>query len=110
MSAAPKKERKKTGKPTDFQGAQLEFLEAFMLTYIEASQNSMTRAIWDKFFLQYWAVFPWRLPLGQDPDPDNPNNYAAKPVDEAEEDAKSKLIEKMEDVGCVLVICDKILS
>ncbi|KAJ7818287.1 hypothetical protein B0H14DRAFT_2601325 [Mycena olivaceomarginata] len=68
-----------------------------MLTYIEASQNSMTCAIWDKFFLRYWAVFPWRLPLGQDPDPDDPTNYAAKPVDEAEVDAKSKLIEKMED-------------
>ncbi|KAJ7743981.1 hypothetical protein B0H14DRAFT_3514773 [Mycena olivaceomarginata] len=68
-----------------------------MPTYIEASQKSTTRAIWDKFFLRYWATFPWRLPLGQDPDPDNPTNYAAKPVDEAEEDAKSKLIEKMED-------------
>jgi hypothetical protein len=81
-----------------------------MPTYIEASQKSTTRAIWDKFFLRYWAAFPWRLPLEQDPDPDDPTNYAAKPVDEAEEDAKSKLIEKMEDVGCVLVICDKILT
>ncbi|KAK6968966.1 hypothetical protein R3P38DRAFT_3337357 [Favolaschia claudopus] len=85
-------QKKKTGKPSDFQGKRLEFLLQFHPTYLDASQRGKTRGIWDEFFKRYWRTFPWRLPLSQDPDESDPTDYALAPQDTQEVDAQSKTI------------------
>jgi hypothetical protein len=68
-------------------------------TYLNASKTHTTHKIWDPFFKDYWAKFPWRLPLDQDPDPEDATDYARKPVGEAEETTKQRLIEETETVS-----------
>ncbi|KAF7375728.1 hypothetical protein MSAN_00462300 [Mycena sanguinolenta] len=88
--------KKKPGKPSDIQGKRAEFLLAFYPTYADASKRSKTRGIWDDFFADYWAAFPWRLPLSQDPDENDPVDYARAPANEEEEAWKNKVISKTE--------------
>jgi hypothetical protein len=99
--SAPVQPRKKTGKPTDFTGMRLKFLEEQLTVYTNASKKSKTREIWTKMFLQYWSTFPWRLPFKQDPDPSDPTDYALAPTDAAEEKEKAKVMETMEAVSRV---------
>ncbi|KAJ7201971.1 hypothetical protein B0H12DRAFT_1244105 [Mycena haematopus] len=88
--------KKKTGKPSDFQGKRAEFLQDFYPTYADASKRNKTRGIWRDFFITYWARFPWRLPLTQDPDPDDPTDYALPPQNEDEEALKAKIMPQIE--------------
>ncbi|KAK6996614.1 hypothetical protein R3P38DRAFT_3221658 [Favolaschia claudopus] len=85
-------QKKKTGKPSDFQGKRLEFLLEFHPIYADASQRGKTRGIWTDFFVRYWAQFPWRLPLNKDPDPADPTDYALAPQNTAEEEEKKATI------------------
>ncbi|KAJ7796847.1 hypothetical protein B0H14DRAFT_3494349 [Mycena olivaceomarginata] len=78
--------KKKPGKPSDFQGERAKLLQEFYPTYADASKRGKTRLIWVSFFKKYWEMFPWRLPLTQDPDPNNPTDYALKPQNPEEED------------------------
>ena len=92
--------KKKPGKPSDFQGKRAEFLLAFYATaYADASKRGKKRGIWDAFFKSYWAAFPWRLPLTQDPDPEDPVDYARAPANADEESQKNKIIAETEKVS-----------
>ncbi|KAK7050123.1 hypothetical protein R3P38DRAFT_3173183 [Favolaschia claudopus] len=88
--------KKKTGKPSDFQGKRLEFLLAFHPTYADASLRGKTRGIWADFFAKYWSNFPWRLPLSQDPDESDPTDYAMLPQDAAEKELHKTTITTVE--------------
>ncbi|KAF7342708.1 hypothetical protein MSAN_02028700 [Mycena sanguinolenta] len=88
--------KKKPGKPSDFQGKRAEFLSAFYPKYADASRRIKTRGIWDNFFLSYWAAFPWRLPLSQDPDPEDSTDYTREPATPEEENQKNKIIAETE--------------
>lgn len=68
---------KKRGQPSDFMGAQLEFLTDHVADYLAASRikgkDAKTDglvAFWPRLFAKYWRCFPWNLPFDQDPDPD----------------------------------------
>jgi hypothetical protein len=95
----PGSNKKKPGKPSDFQGERAKFLEEFYPTYADASKRGKTRNIWKNFFISYWQKFPWRLPLTQDPDPNNATDYALRPQNEEELDGKAKLVPEMETVS-----------
>ncbi|KAK7053872.1 hypothetical protein R3P38DRAFT_3305269 [Favolaschia claudopus] len=90
------KTKKKPGKPSDFQGKHLEFLLTFYPTYADASQRGKTRGIWTEFFKSYWAAFPWRLPLTQDPNANDPTDYALKPQNPDEEALQTTTISSTE--------------
>ncbi|KAJ7755033.1 hypothetical protein DFH07DRAFT_959600 [Mycena maculata] len=87
---------KKRGNTCDFHGQRAEYLTAFYPTYSDTSKRGKTREIWTKFFLGYWAKFPWRLPLNQDPDPLDTTDYSALPRDVEEEMSKERTIAAME--------------
>jgi hypothetical protein len=91
--------KKKPGKPSDFVGKRAEFLNTFYPTYEDASNRGATRPIWKKFFRSYWAEFPWRLPLTQDPDPNDPADYALDPQNTEETAEKAKVMPKIEKVN-----------
>lgn len=97
------KEKKKTGKPSDFQGQREELLQEWVLTYSNASKLGKTRGIWKSLFRAYWDKFPWRLPLRQDPDPNDPTDYALKPQTTEEEAEYAKLVPEIETVRRLLI-------
>ncbi|KAJ7302567.1 hypothetical protein DFH08DRAFT_826453 [Mycena albidolilacea] len=88
----------KTGKLSDFQGQQEEVLQGWVLTYSNASKLGKTRGVWKPLFHAYWDKFPWQLPLKQDPDANDPNDYALKPQTTEEEAKYAKLIPEIEAV------------
>ncbi|KAJ6631805.1 hypothetical protein B0H10DRAFT_2206221 [Mycena sp. CBHHK59/15] len=61
--------QKKRGSPSDFQGKRLEFMTSQLDRYIAASKakKKKTSEFWCSFFAHYWRLFPWRLPIGEDP-------------------------------------------
>ncbi|KAJ7019261.1 hypothetical protein C8F04DRAFT_1276504 [Mycena alexandri] len=93
--------RKKRGTPSDFQGARMEFLKANLDAYAEHSKKkTLITEFWPQLFHSYWRLFPWRLPLTEEPAPGcaaDPNaaEAAFKAVDlnltEAEQAEKSKV-------------------
>jgi hypothetical protein len=91
--------KKKTGKPSPIQGKRAEFLGNFYSTYTDASKGGKTRPNWSEFFKSYWAAFPWRLPLTQDPDASDPTDYERDAENEEEEAQKTKTIAETEDVS-----------
>ncbi|KAJ7734859.1 hypothetical protein B0H16DRAFT_1731617 [Mycena metata] len=92
---------KKRGSPSDFQGAQMEFLRSNLDAYAEHSKKkTLIRDFWPSLFHDYWRLFPWRLPLTEDPPagcPPEPNasEAAFKALDlnltEAQQAEKSKI-------------------
>jgi hypothetical protein len=97
-----KEPAKKRGKRTDWVGQRLEFMEDFYPTYSDASKRGKTREIWTKAFVRYWADFPWRLPLTQDPNPDDPTDYGLAPQTPEEEAERKKVIITIEAVSRVI--------
>jgi hypothetical protein len=95
--------KKKPSKPSDFQGERAKLLQEFYPTYTDASKHGKTRLIWVSFFKKYWEMFPWRLPLTQDPDRNNPTDYALKPQNPEEEDQKANTLREIE--GASLLHC-----
>src|SRR4051812_42845064 len=93
------KAKKKTGKPSNFQGQREELLHEWVPTYSNASKLGKTRGIWNPLFRAYWDKFPWRLPLQQDPDPNDPTDYALKPQTAEEEAQYAKLVPEVEMVS-----------
>jgi hypothetical protein len=90
---------KPKGPASSFQGERAKFLQAFYPTYADASKKGKTRGIWATFFVEYWAKFPWRLPLKQDPDPDDPTDYSRKPETLEEITAHTTVIAATENVS-----------
>ncbi|KAJ7841070.1 hypothetical protein B0H14DRAFT_2587087 [Mycena olivaceomarginata] len=84
-------QKKREEKRTDWVGQRLEFMEDFYPTYSDASKRGKMRDIWTKAFVRYWADFPWRLPLTQDPNPDDPTDYGLAPQTPEEEAERKKV-------------------
>jgi hypothetical protein len=99
-----KEPAKKRGKRTEWVGKQWEFVQEFYPTYSKASKHGKTRDIWTKAFVRYWAAFPWRLPLKQDPDPEDPT-YALTLQTPEEEAERKKIITVTEAVSRVVLRC-----
>ncbi|KAJ7350845.1 hypothetical protein DFH08DRAFT_958464 [Mycena albidolilacea] len=76
-------------------------MEDFYPTYSDTSKHGKTREIWTKAFVRYWADFPWRLPLTQDPNPDDPTDYGLAPQTPEEEAEHKKVIITIEAVSRV---------
>lgn len=87
---APKRKR---GQASNFKGARFEFLTSKIPEYIAASQKKSGKeakteglaAFWPQLFAEYWALFPWNLPLDQDPNPSAAPAPEPQTVEEAEE-------------------------
>ncbi|KAJ7788951.1 hypothetical protein B0H14DRAFT_3503581 [Mycena olivaceomarginata] len=67
--------QKKHGQPSDFAGQRLAFLTSKNSEYVAASKKGTKsakmeglHAFWPKVFDEYWARFPWDLPLTVEPD------------------------------------------
>ncbi|KAJ7206094.1 hypothetical protein GGX14DRAFT_568555 [Mycena pura] len=101
--------QKKRGQPSDFAGQRLAFLTSKIAEYVVASKKKGTklakteglRAFWPKLFDEYWARFPWDLPLTVEPDGATLDANAAPPEttaddalheDTPESDPKSKVM------------------
>jgi hypothetical protein len=98
MSTKP---REKPGKRSDIQGARQEFLSDFYPTYAKASERGTTREIWDDLFKRYWKAFLWRLPLTQEPDPEDSTDYGRAPQTPEEVKEREQLMPMIEAVGGV---------
>ncbi|KAJ6489835.1 hypothetical protein C8R45DRAFT_1096821 [Mycena sanguinolenta] len=57
----------KRGQPSDFKGARHEFLMYHLPGYTDASKRNDTRNFWPALFHEYWRLYPWRLPLNEEP-------------------------------------------
>lgn len=91
---------KKHGKPSDFQGRRHEYLNAAIPEYISASKSNRTGEFWNDTFAGYWAAFPWRLPLAQDPEDDEDlTGYSRPPENEDEVATKKKVLAEIERVS-----------
>ncbi|KAJ7802747.1 hypothetical protein B0H14DRAFT_2614043 [Mycena olivaceomarginata] len=72
--------QKKRGQPSDFKEPRLDFLTSKIPVYIEASKKKYGKEakteglapFWTNLFKEYWKLFPWDLPLDQDPVPNAP--------------------------------------
>ncbi|KAJ7896173.1 hypothetical protein B0H13DRAFT_2338502 [Mycena leptocephala] len=64
--------------PFRFEGACRQFLESRVSAFVK-DPLSNRREFWRQIFVEYWAEFPWRLPIGMDPhgemNTDEPNNH-----------------------------------
>jgi hypothetical protein len=92
---------KKRGPRSDFQGKHADFLLKFYPKYVNASKRGKTRTIWTDCFRDYWTAFPWRLPLKQDPNPDDPTDYSRMPETLTEQTEKENTIRTIEAVSGV---------
>jgi hypothetical protein len=82
-------------------------MEFYHNTYASSSARGKTREIWTVFFKSYWKTFPWRLPFKQDPDAEDPTNYALPPATPEEVKAREVLIPAMEAVSRVSSFCTR---
>jgi hypothetical protein len=85
----PKREPKKRGSASDFQGSRHEFLTSKILEYIAAGKKKGKEAkteglgvFWAELFNEYFRLYPWDLPLDQEPEP---NAVPVPPPQTAEE-------------------------
>ncbi|KAJ7840330.1 hypothetical protein B0H14DRAFT_2587555 [Mycena olivaceomarginata] len=76
----PKREPKKRGQASDFQGSREVFLSS-KKKGLEAKTDGL-RVFWSNLFDEYFKVYPWDLPLDQEPDP---NAIPVRLPDTAEE-------------------------
>lgn len=104
MAPTEKTEPKKRGKPCDFQGARLALLVSFLPKYASLSKARKASELWGLVFPAYWAAFPWRLPLTQEPDEDDPMDYGRDPEDDEEKEKKAEVLAEIEKVGELLVV------
>jgi hypothetical protein len=96
--------RKKPGKPSAFQGERAKFLQEYYPIYADTSKHGKVRNIWDAVFLKYWGLFPWQLPLTQDPNPDDLTDYALRLESPEEAALKVKIVHDTEGVSRVIFL------
>ncbi|KAJ7441778.1 hypothetical protein B0H11DRAFT_2251837 [Mycena galericulata] len=53
--------------PFRFQGARLKFLKQYVADFLALAAGPVQKLWFDNFIPLYWAEFPWRLPIDQDP-------------------------------------------
>ncbi|KAJ7823357.1 hypothetical protein B0H13DRAFT_1919662 [Mycena leptocephala] len=63
--------KNKPGNKGDFHGQRDVFLRANMDNYLAASKKGKTRNFWPELFKNYLEKFHWRLPLDQEPSPND---------------------------------------
>ncbi|KAJ7727089.1 hypothetical protein B0H16DRAFT_1735355 [Mycena metata] len=81
---------KKRGNTTDLSAGRLKFLQTRLPQYVEASKKnkskserrkSGTNVFWPTLFHDYWQEFPWKLPIGEDPEPRDKDAVEEVPAD-----------------------------
>ncbi|KAJ7022891.1 hypothetical protein C8F04DRAFT_1272085 [Mycena alexandri] len=68
---AQKAPKKKPGNKGDFRGMREDFLTCQLPEYFKKSKQGKVREFWGPLLQTYWQLFPWRLELDQDPDPED---------------------------------------
>ncbi|KAJ7720539.1 hypothetical protein B0H16DRAFT_1474371 [Mycena metata] len=64
----PQNKKKTTREPTfRFQGERVVFLHQRLELFYDAVARNDLPNFWRNVFAQYWQLFPWRLPIDQDP-------------------------------------------
>ncbi|KAJ7441814.1 hypothetical protein B0H11DRAFT_2251877 [Mycena galericulata] len=81
---------KKRGKQSDIQGKHDTYLQPFIAKYVTVAKAHKS-LFWKEFFPDYWAAFPWRLPLDQDPAEDDKTDYARPPANDEGVDTEKKI-------------------
>ncbi|KAJ7430403.1 hypothetical protein FB451DRAFT_1199098 [Mycena latifolia] len=64
---APARPKKKTTHQFSFQGQRAEFLSSRLNTFFASLDKSRLRQFWPVLFDEYWKLFPWRLPVDEEP-------------------------------------------
>ncbi|KAK7064878.1 hypothetical protein R3P38DRAFT_2757470 [Favolaschia claudopus] len=83
-------EPKKRGNPGDFHGARRAFLFSRLDDYCKQSAEKTTRTWWADLWKEYWALFPWEIPISQEPPADLTGYGKLDSVLTAEEIAQKK--------------------
>jgi hypothetical protein len=90
--------KNKPGNKGDFHGQRDVFLRANMDDYLAASKKGKTRNFWPELFKNYLEKFHWRLPLDQEPSPDDnfppDSGLSAHDIQE-----KTKVLTELKRVG-----------
>ncbi|KAK6964698.1 hypothetical protein R3P38DRAFT_3247816 [Favolaschia claudopus] len=60
----------KRGNPGDFRGSRLEFLRSKVPEFCKHSDARTTRDFWKTLWAEYWALYPWEVPINQEPPDD----------------------------------------
>jgi hypothetical protein len=96
--------KNKPGNKGDFHGQHDEFLRGRMDDHLEASKKGKTRNFWPKLFKDYLEKFHWRLPLHQEPSPDDAfssdSNLTTQELDE-----KTKVVTELKRVSTNVLFC-----
>ncbi|KAJ6450444.1 hypothetical protein C8R47DRAFT_1230259 [Mycena vitilis] len=86
---------RKRGNQGDIHGKREEFLMSRLEEYRAKSAKKQTQAWWPDVFRAYWASFPWRLSLSQEPGT-NEEIPDDKDLSDAEKVAKAKILDDTE--------------
>ncbi|KAJ7715640.1 hypothetical protein B0H16DRAFT_1709752 [Mycena metata] len=66
-----KRNQKKDGTTREpafkFQGERLVFLNQRLELFYDATARRDLHQFWVRLFAEYWHIFPWRLPIDEDP-------------------------------------------
>ncbi|KAJ7443316.1 hypothetical protein FB451DRAFT_1413802 [Mycena latifolia] len=49
------------------QGQRADFLSSKINEFFESLRDHRLRKFWTKLYAQYWEIFPWRLPVDEEP-------------------------------------------
>ena len=93
--------KKKPGHPGAWHGQRLAFLQEHQAEFLAiCKQDGDQGAFWSELFPLYWAKFPWRLPMNEEPE------EGAEPVEEDDDDLpeeeqelKAQVVKKTTDVS-----------
>ncbi|KAK7039754.1 hypothetical protein R3P38DRAFT_2769899 [Favolaschia claudopus] len=86
---------KKRGNPGDFHGARRAWLFSRLDEYCKQSAEKTTRTWWADLWRDYWATFPWEIPINQEP-PEDLTGYG-RPDGALTEEEKAQKTKTMGD-------------
>jgi hypothetical protein len=104
-STARTEPKQKPGNKGDFRGMREDFLVSKLPEYFAKSKEGKTRKFWPELMAEYWRMFPWRLPLNVDPEPEDGPMHEVLSLDEVEQKtANEKAIKAVNLAGtsCLL--------
>ena len=103
----PENPEKRGAKPR-FTGSRQKLLEDHLEEYI-ALRHQSRRKFWHQFFIKWWNAYLWKLGDKEEPPSDDLVRMAElASVEEAEEEAKSKVEAKLVEVCFRVVVVDPV--
>lgn len=88
------------GNKGNFRGSRLTFLEARIQKYILAVNSGLHKHFWNDLFADYWATFPWNLPLNVEP---TEGMTPEEPKTEEEQKQKADILQRTTKVRLFFV-------